>query len=595
MAGQIKRFRSIRSKLLGAFILVVALPTLIVFYQYATNSSKLLEHEVYTANQVLVDQSVSNMNQNAEKMVKMTYMLDSQLFTTFQNKAKRWNPDQIEDMLLFIQTQRKMLSLRDILLDNFAFIGVVDFKGDVVTTLTDFHRDAVQNISSEPWYGMGIKRKGYPYWMQAYKIPTAWGYVEGVPNKDFVLVSRVLNGVGNVDDYGVVVIGMAIDKFYGSQPTNTEDSTQFLIWDGSERLNDLSGKLTISLTSEQISELNKDAKSIKKITIDHKDYLVNVAKIPQVGVSVAALLPMDQFHLQMDKSKNRSLAIILFFYIIGLSIFVYLLLRFTKPLYSLLKSIILVGKGDFKQKVPVVGNDEASVLGSNFNSMVARLDELVHNVSEEQRKKEEAHFQALQAQINPHFLFNTLNSIKLMAMLSNTNRDVSDMITALGKLMEFSMKQNTIFVTLQQEIQYLELYMMLQKIRYHDDINITTQVPDQLLDCTVLKFTLQPLVENSIIHGSRLPLHIWIEAVESGDDIQIYVRDNGKGVSPDKMQTIQNQLIQDHAKYSGIGMLNVDRRIKLHFGSQYGLEVVTPETGGMQIVITIPNRKELME
>ncbi|MEC0226423.1 sensor histidine kinase [Paenibacillus alba] len=595
MTGPFKRFRSIRSKLLGAFILVVALPTLIVFYQYAAESSKLLEHEVYTANQVLVDQAVNSMNQNAEKMVKMTYMLDSQLFTTFQNKSKRWIPESEADMSMFIQTQRKMLSLRDVLLDNFAFIGIADFTGDLVTTLTDFHRDAVQNIGSEPWYSMGIGRKGYPYWMQGYRIPTAWGYVEGVPNKEFVLVSRVLNGVGIVDNYGVVAIGMDIDKFYGVQPKSTEDFTQFLIWDGSERLNDLSGKLTITLTPEQIGELNKDSKTIKKLTFHNKDYLVNVAKISQVGASVAALLPMDQFHLQMDKSKNRSLVTILFFYIIGLFIFVYLLLRFTKPLYSLLKSIILVGKGDFKQEVPVMGNDEISVLGSNFNHMVARLDELVRSVSEEQRKKEEAHFQALQAQINPHFLFNTLNSIKLMAMLSNTNRDVSDMITALGKLMEFSMKQNTVFVTLQQEIQYLELYMMLQKIRYHDDISITTQVPEELLPCTMLKFTLQPLVENSIIHGSKLPLHIWIEAVESGNDLKIYVRDNGKGVSADKLQTIQNQLIQDHAKYSGIGMLNVDRRIKLHFGSEYGLEVVTPETGGMQIIITIPNRRELRE
>ncbi|MCM3747109.1 sensor histidine kinase [Paenibacillus pasadenensis] len=587
-----KRFISIRSKLLGAFIVVVALPTILVFYRFTAESSQLLEKEVYWANQSLMDQAVSGMNLNAEKMVKMTYMLDAQLYSSYLNKPALWNTADNQDMSTILQIQKSMLSLRDVMLDNYSFVGIVDENGDAVTTLSDFHLEAVGNIRSEPWYKIGVEKKGYPYWLRGYRIPPEWGYVEGAPNKDFLVVSRVLNGVGSVQNYGVVVIGMSMQQFFNVQPQTTAGFSELLVWDGGEYMAHLSGEREIKLAPEQMVELKQHSRTVKRLKLDGNEYLVNIAQIPQIGLSVAALLPIDEFRAQMNRSKNESLVILVLFYMIGLSVFVLLLIRFTKPLHTLIRSIMLVGKGDFKQKVPVIGNDEAAVLGSSFNGMVSRLDELIRHVSEEQRKREESHFQALQAQINPHFLFNTLNSIKLMAMLSNTNRDVSDMITALGKLMEFSMKQHTVFVTLRQELQYLELYMKLQKIRYHDDINISIHVPEELLDCTVLKFTLQPLVENCIIHGAKLPLHIWIEAERERDDLKIRVRDNGQGVSEDKMLRIQSQLKHDDAKYSGLGLLNVDRRIKLHFGSEYGLEVSTPETGGMLITATIPERRE---
>lgn len=588
-----KGFRSIRSKLIATVLIVIALPTLIVLYNYFTTSVRVVEQEVYAANQSLIEQAALTINDKAKRMIQATYLLEADMAQTFGASTFNWDYGNAEAMGAIFQIQKRMGYLRDILLDNSAFIGLVDTEGNVVTTLSNFNRQATSTMIREPWFKAGMEQKGYPYWERVYRLPANLGYTENAPDKEFMLLSRSFAFESSIRNWGLAVVGIPVSQFYGVPSTGLPDNTQLLILDESGALYDIYGQRQYSLTPEQLEDTRNHPSVMKKLALDKETYLMNAASVPQVGISVVSLQRLGDFSAQLDNSRTKSIALFLLFFGVGIIIVIYILLRLTKPLYALVRSMSRVGSGNFSTKVEVRGKDEVALLGSHFNKMVTQLEELVHHVAEEQRHKEEAHFQALQAQINPHFLFNTLNSIKLMAMLSGTNRNVSDMITALGKLMEFSMKQNTLFVTLRQELEYLELYMSLQKIRYHDDITVSVQVPEALLDCTVLKFTLQPLVENSIIHGSQLPLHIRIEAECIDQYVLIHIIDNGKGLSEETMQVISNQLLQDHVKTSGIGLLNVDRRIKIHFGQQCGLLLSQPGEGGLQVTVRIPYRKEL--
>jgi two-component system sensor histidine kinase YesM len=219
--------------------------------------------------------------------------------------------------------------------------------------------------------------------------------------------------------------------------------------------------------------------------------------------------------------------------------------------------------------------------------MVLHLQELIEHLSMEQQRKQKAQFQALQAQINPHFLLNTLNSIKWMAILSGAQH-VSEMITKLGKLLNFTMKNEEELVTLREELDYLLIYMSLQEIRYHDQITFHVDVPEKLMDCELLKFTLQPAVENSIIHGNRFPLHIEIHAEEQDGKLIIALQDNGVGMSEDVILQVQEQISQPHAKFSGIGMRNVNERIKLNFGEKYGLQIHSKPDQGVRITMRLP-------
>ncbi|MBW4084328.1 sensor histidine kinase [Paenibacillus sp. S150] len=586
--------RSIRSKLIATVLAVIAAPTLIVLYNYFQTSVRLVEQEVYAANQSLIEQAAMTINDKAKRMIQATYLLEADMAQSFGPFTFNWDYGNAEAMGAIFQIQKRMGYLRDILLDNSAFIGLADAEGNVVTTLNNFNRQATGDILREPWFKAGIGQKGYPYWERAYRLPVNLGYTENAPDKEFMLLARSFAFETSIRNAGLVVVGIPVSQFYGiSSSQGLPDHTELLVLDQDGALYDIYGKQQYSLMPEQMEDIRNRPSVMKKLPLDNEIYLMNAASVPQVGISIVSLQRMRDFSAQLDNSRTKSIALFLLFFGVGIIIVIYILLRLTKPLYALVRSMSRVGSGNFSTKVEVRGRDEVALLGSHFNKMVAQLEELIHHVAEEQRHKEEAHFQALQAQINPHFLFNTLNSIKLMAMLSGTNRNVSDMITALGKLMEFSMKQNTLFVTLGQELEYLELYMSLQKIRYHDDITISIQVPEALLECTVLKFTLQPLVENSIIHGSKLPLHIRIEAERTDQYILIHIRDNGQGISQETMQAISEQLLQDHVKTSGIGLLNVDRRIKIHFGQECGILLSRPEEGGLQVTVRIPYRKEL--
>ncbi|NQX48575.1 sensor histidine kinase [Paenibacillus tritici] len=593
ITGSWRGLRSIRSKLIATVLIVIALPTLIVLYDYFTTSVRVVEQEVYAANQSLVEQAAMTINDTAKRMIQATYLLEADMAQSFGSNTFNWDYGNAEAMGAIFQIQKKMGYLKDILLGNSAFIGLVDAEGSVVTTLNNFNRGATGTIIREPWFTAGMELKGYPYWERVYRLPANLGYTENAPDKEFILLSRSFAFESSIRNWGLVIVAIPVSQFYGIPSKGLPDNTQLLVLDKGGTLYDIYGKEQYSLTPEQAEDSRHSGSVMRKLTLGKETYLMNAASVPQVGLSIVSLQRMGDFSAQLDNSRTKSIALFLLFFGVGIIIVIYILLRLTKPLYALVRSMSRVGSGNFSTKVEVRGKDEIALLGSHFNKMVAQLEELIHHVAEEQRQKEEAHFQALQAQINPHFLFNTLNSIKLMAMLSGTNRNVSDMITALGKLMEFSMKQNTLFVTLRQELEYLELYMSLQKIRYHDDVTVAVQVPEALLDCTVLKFTLQPLVENSIIHGSKLPLHIRIEAECPGQYILIHIRDNGKGVSEETLRMIANQLQQDHVKTSGIGLLNVDRRIKIHFGQQCGILLSRPEAGGLQVTVRIPYRKEL--
>lgn len=583
-------FYSFRGKLVISLLLFVIIPTLLIFWNYSYTSKEVIARQVNHTNQELADQSAKLVNDVATRMIKALFLLETDFQEYYGSGLSEWTEDYSEYMKVQL-LQRRMTSIRDLLLDSSAFLIYADYQGLTVSTFYSF--DMKQNyplLVQEEWYRKGEQSGGFPQWILPFELDPRIGNT-GEGNKGgYFAMSRSLR---DKSYFGVALIGVPVESVFTLKSMDKEHSLPpLLLWDGQHTLTDPEGNPIKSLTEAEIAELQKNPNETKQLRHDNQTYMANVSLVTEIGTSVVSLIPQEQFLTQLDAKQSQSILSILAVFMISMVIFLFFLIRFTRPLHSMLRSMKQVGSGDFETSVPVKGKDEIALLGNNFNRMVIRLRELLERLEEEQKQKEEAHFQSLQAQINPHFLFNTLNSIKLMAMLSNTNRNVSDMITALGKLLEFSMKLNQRFVTLGQEIEYLELYLSLQKIRYHDQINIEFHVPPELKDLYVLKFTLQPLIENSIIHGGRMPLFISIQAETADGQLQLTIRDNGNGISEEKLAEIQNKLVLSHAKYSGIGISNVDRRIKLHFGPDFGITLRTIREGGLEVTVRFPIREE---
>lgn len=593
MAMRINPLNSIRGKMIVTFCFFVIVPTLLIFWNYTRSSKEVIANEVYAANQELADRSARSANDIATRMNKAMSLLESNFQEYYGDGLSNWTVEYPE--YYKVNTlQRRMATIRDLLLDSNSFLIFTDFRELAVSTLYSF--DMKRNFTrflDEPWYLQGKQNKGFPRWFLPYRLDHQIGQTGTDVSGGYMALSRSLHDEKFTYDFGVALIGVPIETVFAQSHARADDALpSLLLWDGRETVTDSLGNTVKLLSEPEMAELRKAPGEIKRLSDGGQLYMVNVSKVPELGISVLHLVPERQFLQQLMKKQSQSVVSIVLVFSLGIAVFVFFLIRFTKPISSLLRSMGQVGAGDFRTQVKVEGNDEIALLGHNFNRMVARLGELMERLQEEQRQKEEANFQSLQAQINPHFLFNTLNSIKLMAMLSNTNRNVSDMITSLGKLLEFSMKFNQRIVTLEQEIEYLKLYMSLQNIRYQDQIDIDIDVPPELLEVNVLKFSLQPLIENSIIHGGKLPLNISLRAEASGGNLLVTIRDNGNKVTEEQLAEMKNKLVQSHAKYSGIGISNVDRRIKMYFGAEYGITLDRIEAGGLEVIVKFPMRKE---
>lgn len=285
-----------------------------------------------------------------------------------------------------------------------------------------------------------------------------------------------------------------------------------------------------------------------------------------------------------------------FFALVALIISLRASKRLTDPILSLKNSMQQFQQGDFDAKATIEVNNEIADLGDQFNTMTDRIKNLIENgrLIEEQKRKSE--IQALQSQIRPHFLYNTLESIIWMASVGEQAK-VIEMTSSLAKLMRASASDANELVNVQTEIDYVTNYLRIQKMRYQDKLQYRIEVDPEVQSAKILRLTLQPLVENAIYHGIK-PLRgkgLVIIAVSSEQQsLLIRIADNGVGFSPEAAERLTDQTPRND---DSIGLSNVNDRIKLFFGTDYGVTIKSaqdsqilsdfPEADGVRTIVTI--------
>ena len=267
-----------------------------------------------------------------------------------------------------------------------------------------------------------------------------------------------------------------------------------------------------------------------------------------------------------------------------------------EPIHRLVHSIKKVEEENIHEEVFVDREDELGYLSKCFNKMSLEIDNLLNRVYKEQLTRKESELKALQAQINPHFLFNTLESINWMAQLNNVP-EIRDMVTSLGALMEASIGKGSPMVPLSKELKYIDSYLLIMKNRYGERLSYESSIDKTLLHYEVPKLILQPLVENAIYHGidkSRKKglIKLTIQREESG--IYIEIMDNGKGMLAEEVEEMNKMFEEDNHDYllgtnrRSIGLVNVNGRIKLFFGQAYGLQLESVYESYTKMKLHIP-------
>ncbi|WP_183563513.1 sensor histidine kinase [Paenibacillus endophyticus] len=240
-------------------------------------------------------------------------------------------------------------------------------------------------------------------------------------------------------------------------------------------------------------------------------------------------------------------------------------------------------------------DDETDLLVQGFNRMSRQINELLQQVETEQAHKKEAEMQALVAQINPHFIYNSLESINSMAILQG-NKDISRMVISLGKLLRISISENQELIPIHTELEHVRHYLNIQKYRFEDQFEYDIQIADSLRGYLTQKLIVQPIVENALYHAIEQMEHpgsITIQAVENGQDIWIDVVDNGPGFDEKTLLNLwkKNEMHDRKYKDSSVGLRNVHERLRIRFGSRYGLLICSSPGMGSSIRIRLPKIK----
>lgn len=264
----------------------------------------------------------------------------------------------------------------------------------------------------------------------------------------------------------------------------------------------------------------------------------------------------------------------------------------TKPLRRLSESMSRVEKGQFdRANVDVTMENEIGSLGKSYNLMTERIHTLMEQNVYEQKQKRKSELKALQAQINPHFLYNTLDSIIWMSE-AGQSEEVVEMTSALAKLLRQSISNDHEQVELGQEMEYVRNYLMIQKMRYQDKLEYTIEVDPQVRHVMIVKLALQPIVENAIYHGIKYKGSkgtLQIRAFAESEDVCIVIEDNGIGMDETALNTIFDETQKVH-KQNGVGVPNVQKRLKLYYGDKYGITYESKRGVGTRATIRIPQQ-----
>lgn len=298
--------------------------------------------------------------------------------------------------------------------------------------------------------------------------------------------------------------------------------------------------------------------------------------------------------IQSDINKMLSISLIILIAVLGITWALVILISdsIAKPLQHLCERTKQVGAGDFSmQKINGVGN-EVEMLEQSFNSMVGQVEELVANVKREQINLRRTELKLLQAQINPHFLYNTLDAIMWMAE-DGQSKEVVEMVEALSDFFRVSLSKGRDYITLKEEGIHVKSYLQIQQFRYADLLEYEIDIPRELEEYTILKLTLQPIVENAIYHGikqKRERSKVIIKGRYTENKIILMVEDNGIGIQEKELEQIRINLDKENIESTnkGFGLINVHARIRLNYGKQYGLKIESTYGVGTKVTVTYP-------
>ena len=463
---------------------------------------------------------------------------------------------------------------------------IVDQKGKLLTSETRIQLD--NPIYEFAWYQHLLDAQGLPCWDA--RVGELWGMSE-----DAICSARVLYNARH-EPLGIVAVFVPQNVFWAkirSLQLDYRGNTYLIAKDGRIIASDVKTESEY-LEPELLAELRQAEPFLDAGVWEfHLGYNDTGLLLP---VGSTGFYLMNEVSVGMMLSGINRWFLVCFVWI-SVMFVVFIVFGFalaegvSRPIRRMTETIRRIKEGERHLRMTSSGFRETRVLSASFNELYDMTQDLLVKVQRETELREQAHFEALRAQINPHFLFNTLNAIKWMAAI-NHDEKTADMIANLGRVLDHTLTRNQPMTNLKTELDILQAYIDILMMRYGNSFTYINEIDPALYSCQLPKFILQPIIENSIIHGlvhiNHGFIRIWSKT--DGTTLELYVQDNGIGMNQNVLDDILQGGSEKNPKMrlTGIGIRNVNDRLKIQYGPGYGLSVFSKKDQGFLAVLKIP-------
>lgn len=577
-----KRFFSLQYKILIFSLVLILIPIFIIGFFSYRESLKIVQQKV----------SISNMNTVRQVGERIEFIFqdvhDMTLFLIQNNDVREFfkledNPKEENNEANNEAKKTNLYNELSYLTSSKPYINSIYFKG--FNGISMDTRNAANPIDKDT-ETMIIKLKGGYVWNSG-KIVN----YNGTETNVFFII-RVINDI-NMTSNKLAIMRINIseedlsniysDKIFGKQD-------DFLIIDSQNRIvssidkNRLGQQFDLDMANNRAYDSKEGYFQSK---LNGQDYLVTYYNIESVNYRLISLVPLSELLKENRVIQEFVLKVAGISFLVCVLCALLFSLKVLGPLKKIRMQMKMVENENFDVQVSINGNDEIAMLGRSFNKMSAKLKELINQVYIIRIKQKEAELAALQAQVNPHFLYNALDTIYWMGRMEKAF-ETSKLVEALAKLFRLSLNSGREITLLRDEMEHLSNYMIIQKKRYGDSISFEMEVEDGLLDCQVIKLILQPLVENAINHGidkkdGKGNISVLIR--KAAQNLIYEIRDDGIGVDVNEI----NRLLKDTGNSNrGFGIKNVNDRLKLYFGEQYGITFLSETGQGTTVTVVQP-------
>ncbi|MBD2867148.1 cache domain-containing sensor histidine kinase [Paenibacillus arenilitoris] len=590
------KFVSISTKnllLLGSLILVLVLGSGTVLY---AEFHRIFHEQVTNDFEQIMHQNTSNLNQIIDSINQATLLLyaDKTIVDVLAGAETDFiqNYNDKELVLgqlakyIYIPLHNKLTSYQL----TFFVSGKLPFSKTLPASDTHFNglfSDAM--VQAEPWFRQTLERDGVLCW---YRDPVS---------RDHFFVSRLvkypiqtLAGKLQHDRLGVILIKFDMNQLIQKiESSKMPKSPEFVVLD--ESGNVMYGKdpdvgETVS-RHFKVRDRVTDSIVSESFMVGKRSYTLSAHRLAN-GWSLIAAIPNSEISARMAVVKTTIVNAALAALAIGIAMSLAISSKISRPIKRLAHIMRSVHNQEAVAQVslPRAGNDEVGILYNSFSLMMSRMNRLLQDVYEMGVKEKEAELKALQAQINPHFLYNTLDSVNWMAMRGGA-RPIADVISSLSSLLRYSIKDADRLVLVAEEIEQVKQYICIQSICYEHVFDVIYELDPDVLACRMPRLILQPLVENAIQHGIEKlegKGEIRITGFMRGETVQLAVSNSGAGADPEELNDYLKGRNLFQGKPEGNGIRNVDQRLRLVFGDRYGLRYEPNGDGGIRAVLAIP-------